>query len=375
MAGLYIHLPFCLSKCPYCSFISFPRLKHLQRRYVEAIKKELLGAAGTTEVRTIETVFLGGGTPTVLPIELLRSVLDTCRDSFCLGNTAEISIEANPGTVTKKDLIRLRQSGVNRISFGIQSFIDNELVLLGRPYSSKSASAVLGAAREAGFANISIDLMYGLPGQDHWAWEKSLEETSKVQPDHLSCYQLTIEDGTPFSKRMVDGDLPAADEEEIEKMDELTIKWARATGLEQYEISNFARPGFECRHNINYWLNGNYYAAGAAAVSCIGGRRQRRVGLPLQYCQMIERGSSPVIDEEKLDQHASYRESVVMGLRMIRGVCRQDFVARYGWDVQAYYGPLLRELQDQGLVELDETHLRLTAQGRKLANRVMAELV
>lgn len=375
MAGLYIHLPFCLSKCPYCSFISFPRLKHLQRRYVEAIKKELLDAAGTKEVRTIETVFLGGGTPTVLPVELLCSVLDTCRDSFCLGNTAEISIEANPGTVTKKDLIRLRQSGVNRISFGIQSFIDNELVLLGRPYSSKSASAVLGTAREAAFENISIDLMYGLPGQDHWAWEKSLEETSKVQPDHLSCYQLTIEDGTPFSKLMEDGDLPAADEEEIEKMDELTIKWARASGLEQYEISNFARPGFECRHNINYWLNGNYYAAGAAAVSCIGGRRQRRVGLPLQYCQMIERGSSPVIDEEKLDQHASFRESVVMGLRMIRGVCRQDFVARYGWDVQAYYGPLLRELQDQGLVELDETHLRLTAQGRKLANRVMAELV
>ncbi len=217
--------------------------------------------------------------------------------------------------------------------------------------------------------------MYGLPGQDHWAWEKSLEETFKVQPDHLSCYQLTIEDGTPFSKRMAEGDLPAVDEEEIEKMDELTIKWARATGLEQYEISNFARPGFECRHNINYWLNGNYHAAGAAAVSSIGGRRQRRVGLPLQYCQMIERGSSPVIDEEKLDQHASFRESVVMGLRMIRGVCRQDLLARYGWDVQTYYGPQLRELQDQDLVELDETHLRLTAWGRRFANRVMAELV
>jgi oxygen-independent coproporphyrinogen-3 oxidase len=375
VAGLYIHFPFCLRKCPYCSFVSFPRLEYLQRRYVEAVNKELRRAAETTEVRSIETVFLGGGTPTVLPVQLLSSVLDTCRDSFCLENTAEISIEVNPGTVTKKDLLRLHHSGVNRISFGVQSFIDSELLLLGRPYSSNSAKAVLVEAREAGFANISIDLMYGLPGQYHRAWEKSLEETFKVQPDHLSCYQLTIEDGTPFSRRMMDGDLSVVDEEEIEIMDELTIKWARATGLEQYEISNFARPGFECRHNINYWRNSNYLATGAAAVSCIDGRRRKRVSKPLQYCQMIESGSDPVIEEEVLDQEASFRESVVMGLRMVRGVCRQDLVARYGWDVQTYYGPVLRELQDQDLLELDETHLRLTERGRRLANRVMAELV
>ena len=375
MAGLYIHLPFCLSKCPYCSFASFPRQKHLWKRYVEAVIKDLRKVAATTEIAAIDTIFLGGGTPTVLPVELLSAILDTCRDSFCLENTAEISIEANPGTVTKHDLLRLRCSGVNRISFGVQSLNDTELNLLGRRYSSESALAILVAARQVGFTNISIDLMYGLPGQDHRAWEKNLEEIFKIRPDHLSCYQLTIEDGTPFAKRLTDGDFFSADEKEIEKMDKLTIEWAWAMGLEQYEISNFARPGFECRHNVNYWMNGNYHAAGAAAVSCIDGRRQKRVSLPLQYCRRLERGADPVIDEEFLDMQASFRESVVMGLRMVRGVCRKDLVARYGVDVQTYYGPLLDDLQDQGLLVLGETHLWLTARGRRLANRVMVELV
>ncbi|KGO35369.1 MAG: radical SAM family heme chaperone HemW [Desulfoprunum sp.] len=374
MPGLYLHTPFCSSKCPYCSFVSYPGMEQIMPRYARAIQLELAMLARQKEV-LIDTVFLGGGTPTTLPTEILIALLAAVRGRFTLAAEAEISIEANPGTVTRQSLTRLRHAGFNRLSLGIQSFNDIELGTLGRRYRQGVARQAVKAARAAGFDNLSFDLINGVPGQTPETWRQTLEEAVCHGPEHLSCYQLTIEDGTPFAALENSGMLDLPCEENIELMDEMTVELCRSAGLRHYEISNYARPGRECRHNINYWRNGEYYAAGSGAVSCIGGRRQKRVEDPVAYCRMVENGSDPVIEEEKLDRESSFRESVVIGMRMLDGVPLADLVARYGIDVKDYYGDLLDRLQDGGLVELTPTHLRLSDYGRRVANRILAELV
>jgi len=375
MAGLYLHIPFCASKCPYCSFVSYSGLEQLMPRYVKAVQLELAMLARREEKILIETVFVGGGTPTILPPESLIALLDATGKNFTLAAEVEISLEANPGTVTRASLTRLRHAGFNRISLGIQSFNDAELAILGRRYRSGAARQAVMAARAAGFANLSIDLIYGLPGQTPETWRQTLQETVRLGPEHLSCYQLTIEDGTPFAEMVGQGSVGLPGEEDIERMDEMTVDLCRSSGLRHYEISNFARPGRECLHNLNYWRNGDYVAAGSGAVSCIEGRRQRRIEDPVAYCRLVENGSSPVVDEEKLAWDASFRETVVIGMRMMAGVSRGDLVARYGLEVRDYYGDLLDRLRDSGLVELSPTHLRLSDNGRRVANRVLAELV
>ena len=375
MAGLYLHLPFCSSKCPYCSFVSFAGMEQVMPRYTKAVELELAMQGHQVKEAVIETVFIGGGTPTILPTGLLLALLDAIRKNFSLSAQAEISIEANPGTVTRESLTRLLHAGINRISLGIQSFNDLELYMLGRRYRQSVARQAVLSAKAAGFDNLSIDLIYGVPGQTPETWRQTLEESLSHEPQHLSCYQMTIEDGTPFADMMERGEIALPGEEDIEMMDEMTVEVCRSAGLRHYEISNFTRSGRECRHNINYWRNGDYYAVGSGAVNCIAGRRQRRIEDPVAYCRMVENGRSPVIEEENLDRESSFRESVVIGMRMLDGVCRADLVDRYGIDVQEYYGGLLGKLQGGGLIELSPTHLRLTDNGRRVANTVLAELV
>jgi oxygen-independent coproporphyrinogen-3 oxidase len=350
-------------------------MEQVMPRYAKAVEVELAMQGRQAKEAAIESVFIGGGTPTILPTGLLLALLDAIRKNFSLSALAEISIEANPGTVTRENLTRLLRAGINRISLGIQSFNDLELSMLGRRYRQSVARQAVLSAKGAGFANLSIDLIYGVPGQTPETWRQTLEESLSHEPQHLSCYQMTIEDGTPFANMMARGKIELPDEEEIEMMDEMTVEICRSSGLRHYEISNFARSGRECRHNINYWRNGDYYAVGSGAVSCIAGRRQRRIEYPVAYCRMIENGRSPVIEEENLDRESSFRESVVIGMRMLDGVCRPDLVDRYGIDVQDYYGGLLGKLQGGGLIELSPTHLRLTDDGRRVANTVLAELV
>ncbi len=375
MSGLYIHLPFCLSKCPYCSFVSFPGLEKIQGRYVRALDEEIQRIPQENGKQSIRTVFFGGGTPTLLPAEMLISILHTCRKHFALEDECEISVEANPGTVNKEDLLCLRDAGFNRISIGIQSLVDTELARIGRQYASSTAEKILVESQSAGFENISVDLMYGLPGQNAETWEYSLTKAIGYGPDHISCYQLTLEEGTALARDVASKTLTVASEDEAIQMEELALVRTRSAGIEQYEISNYARPGFECRHNLNYWKNGSYYAVGAGAVSYVDGVRKKRISSPVEYCRLLEDGESPVIEEEVLDNESSFRESVVMGLRMIKGVHRQTLSARYGLEVEAYYGKLLLELQQRKLLVLDREYLRLTARGRRFANRVMADLV
>ena len=374
-SSLYIHIPFCVSKCPYCSFVSWPGMENLHQRYVAALLREAEELSHTVSVPPLSTLFLGGGTPTILAGQELAAIVTACKELFGFTPQAEISIETNPKTVDLAKLTLLRRSGINRLSIGVQSLQDTELQLLGRPHSADDAITAVCLARTAGFDNISLDLMYGIPGQDHKSWQQSLEQALSLAPDHLSLYELTIEQDTPYYQQLDRGLLDLPDEEEIAAMDQITATLCQQSGLAQYEISNYARPGYECRHNINYWQNGPYLALGAGAVACWEGRRRQKIRDPRLFCAQIESGRSVVQEEECLEPAASFRETVIMGLRMNQGVSKERLQRRYEMELNDCYGKTLNRLADQGLLEMTPTHLRLTARGRIFANKVMAELV
>lgn len=375
-ASLYVHIPFCRSKCAYCSFSSFPGREALFGRYVAAVQLELsVLPQRQAESPPLQTVFFGGGTPTVLPSGDLVAILAQAVERFGRTADAEISVEANPGTVDEPALAKLRAGGFTRLSLGVQSFSAQELRALGRRHSPQQAIGAFQAARRAGFTNISLDLMYGLPGQTVAGWRETLRTALALGPEHLSMYQLTIEDSTPFAVQLRRGQLLLPDEEEIVAMDDLNMALCREAGLELYEISNFAREGFRCRHNINYWQNNSYLAVGAGAVSCRGGVRERRLADPEEYCRRIETASGVVVEVEELDRDASFRETVIMGLRMTEGVSRARLRARFGLDPEQYYGAILSRLVERQLVELTATHLRVTSSGRLFSNMILAELV
>ena len=374
MAALYIHIPFCLSKCHYCSFVSCAGGRELYEPYVAALIKELTVIAGKAR-SPLDSVFIGGGTPSVLPSSLLAGIVAHCHALFVMASGAEISVESNPGTVDERYLRDLFQAGVNRLSLGVQSFEEGELKRIGRVHSGEDALLAMQSARNAGFANINLDLMYGLPGQTTQSWSESLGKALSLQPEHLSLYQLTIESGTLLADVINTGNLALPDEDEIIDMDQQTRRICLATGMLQYEISNYSLAGYACRHNINYWMNGEYFACGTSAVSFIEGRRDKRTSDTLEYIDRIGRGLSAVDESECLTREASFRETVIMGLRMVDGVCCATLFQRYDIDLVQYYGATLTRLLQLQLVELTDTHLRLTDSGRILANQIMAELV
>lgn len=346
--------------------------------YIKVLKKEISLLEGTGDHWGLDTLFIGGGTPTCLPASELSSLVRYCIDLFgvVLGDeSGEISVEANPGTVDRRYLETLLEAGVNRLSFGVQSFDDEELQGLGRIHNEKDARAAVDAARGAGFTNINLDLMYGLPGQSPASWLYSLEQGLSLFPEHLSLYQLTIEPDTPFYSLVANNSVVLPSEDDILRMDETTKRLSESAGLHQYETSNFALDGYFCRHNINYWLNNDYYAAGASAVSYMGGVRERRVAEPGEYMRLIEQNSSAVIERERLDREASFRETVIMGLRLVQGVSRETLSDRYGIDPEEYYGPTLQMLTGNKMIELTDTHLRITEKGWPLSNQILAELV
>jgi len=376
--GLYLHVPFCLRKCPYCSFFSEPVRPHLVDPYVQAVLIQIsrMAEPAWTGNMPVTTIFIGGGTPSVLPVGALADFLRKCRRDFALADgSIECSVEVNPATVGDRDLKDLVRAGFNRLSVGVQSFSDAELVRIGRPYSAADARTVLVAARKAGFANCNIDLMFGLPGQTPSSWCATLENALQLAPEHLAIYELTIEAGTPFAGLAEHGQLELPTEEEVLAMMALTVEMTAAAGFRRYEISNYALPGRECRHNINYWRNGSYIGLGAGAVSCLAGRRYRTVEDIDTFCRLIESGHAPWADVEELDREARFRETVVMGLRLTAGIPFAALEKRFGLNPAAYYGKTLSRMERQGLVTIADDRLRLTASGLNLANQVMAELV
>nr|WP_321466179.1 radical SAM family heme chaperone HemW [uncultured Desulfobulbus sp.] len=377
-AGLYLHIPFCRSKCRYCSFCSSTPKAGDKEAFVAALKAQIVQTASLPEVQslTFATLFFGGGTPSILAPEILGELLGQCCRSFSWNSVEpEISIEVNPGTVDAKGLAQLRRAGFNRLSIGIQSLDDTELGKLGRIHSREQALATVHAAQRAGFTTISCDLMYGLAGQTQDSWKRSLEEIVALGPQHLSLYELTVEEETPLWLEVESGHYLLPPEEEVLAMMGRTQELTAQAGLERYEISNYALHDHQCRHNLNYWHNGSYLGLGPGAVSNVGGERRAAVADLRQYCHLVAQGL-PVWDEvEQLTTEAAFRETVVMGLRMTAGVSISRLKQRFTLDLPTYYGDLLTKLVDQGFLHHVGDSLRLTDHGLALANRVMAELV
>lgn len=368
---LYIHIPFCQKKCVYCAFTSISNGATLFSPYVTALKKELK----TLPQQPLKTLFFGGGTPTALPQKRLVELVNFNKKYFGFTENAEISVESNPGTINLPYLLSLRQAGVNRLSIGVQSFHDNELRILGRIHTTDDAKKTCNDARQAGFTNISLDLMYGLPQQSVASWQASLQQAIALAPEHLSLYQLTPEEDTPLFAALQNRSLKLPTEQEILAMDKCTRSLTAAAGYSHYEISNFALPDRQCQHNLIYWRNESWYAAGAAAVSYITGNRAKRTSSPQEYIARITAGQTPVVESERLNHQAAFRETVIMGLRLYDGVEISRLQRRFGIEIHQYYGNKLEKLLDQRLLLEEEGKLRLSDKGRNLANPVMAILV
>jgi oxygen-independent coproporphyrinogen-3 oxidase len=374
--GLYLHIPFCKSRCAYCSFNSHA-CQSPPAAYLAALASQIRHWADQPwcRERTFATLFIGGGTPTIYGGNELAHLVGLCLNSFNFTEDAEITVEANPNTVTEQALANLRRAGVNRLSLGVQAFSGRLLGALGRSHTKAEACAAIKAARKAGFANINLDLMYGLPGQGVADWRESLDQALAFGPEHLACYELTIEEETPFARLVERGELILPEEEEALAMAALTHDLLAQAGLQRYEISNYAIPGKECRHNLNYWRNGSYLGLGAGAVSCLSGFRFSTVREPEPFTGLVQKGELPLAEGECLPLAARFRESVVMGLRMIQGVSFAPLQRRFGLTPVGYYGNILDELQAQGLVAVTQDSLRLTVAGLPVANQVLARLV
>ena len=381
-AGIYAHIPFCQAKCPYCSFVSYPGMSEdIRGSYIRAliIQAQEMARHPWSRARKFHSLFIGGGTPSAADPENLAAFVATCLKDYDFNlkpdEEPEVTLEANPNSINPEMLARFRQAGVNRLSLGQQSFSDVMLNNIGRKHTAQEGINAFVSARAAGFVNINLDLMYGLPGQDVADWEKSLQQAVSLAPEHLSVYELTIEPGTPFAALSSQGKLDLPHEEETLAMIAQAREILAVNGYWQYEISNYARKGFACIHNINYWENGSYLGLGGGAVSSFSGVRIKSTENPVQYTGMIDNGSLPFKEAEFLPLNARFRETVIMGLRMTGGVLLARLEKQFGVTPQVYYGETLARLMGLELLEEAAGRLRLTPKGLLLANRVMEELV
>lgn len=384
-AAVYIHIPFCLRKCLYCDFSSYAGMEHLFAPYVEAAKAEIRRAAEQFPDARISTVYFGGGTPNVLAPDQLGGILDVIRCCLEVADDAEITTEANPGVSSLRSTVSsLPRAGFNRLSLGVQSFNDDELRLLGRIHTVDEAIRAFDDAREAGFGNISVDLMYGIPGQTIESWRGTLGKALDLAPEHISLYSLTVEEGTPFHAMQVEGCLTLPGDEIEADMYEEAISTLTSAGFEHYEISNFARPGFRCRHNITYWRDEPYFGFGAGATSCLPllsgwgegpGMRATNVSNPEEYIHRIKSGQDAKACEERLTGKAAMGETMFLGLRMLQGVDIESFARRYGVLPEQVFPQEIAHLTERGLIEQAGTAIRLTHRGLLLASDVFAEFV
>ncbi|MCR4418564.1 MAG: radical SAM family heme chaperone HemW [Clostridia bacterium] len=375
--SLYLHVPFCLRKCPYCDFVSYPgRGPEETAAYVAGLARELeLWARRLNPAPEITTVYVGGGTPSLLPVSLWRQLGAALRCCFRLSPRVEFSVEANPGTLTPELLETLREIGVNRLSLGVQSFDPRFLRLAGRPYHREDILRSAAEARRAGFDNLNLDLIFGFPGQSPDDWRQDLEAALELAPTHLSCYELQLDPQTPWGRAAAEGELVLPEEEERAAMYEYAEERLEKAGFEQYELSNFALPGHACRHNLAYWLRRPYLGVGAAAASFMEERRWINLPALEEYLERVNSGRLPVAEQEELEPEAAMAETMMLGLRLTRGVEAGAFRRRFGREVTEVFGPRLKYLGRLGLIEEGAGYYRLTPRGRLLGNLVFREFV
>jgi oxygen-independent coproporphyrinogen-3 oxidase len=366
--ALYVHIPFCLAKCAYCDFVSYDHLAGLYGEYTSALVTEM----DLAEPGAIRSIYIGGGTPTVLPLLHFERIFEAIQRRFAPRTGIEITVEANPGTVSPAKLDRLRALGVTRLSLGVQSFVEKELRLLGRIHSAPHAIDAFQEGREAGFDNLSLDLIYGLPRQSLGSWRASLQQALALQPDHLSLYALTVEEGTPLAADIAQGRLPAPDPDLAADMYELAQETLSAAGFVHYEISNWARsPEFVSRHNLIYWQNEPYLGIGAGAHSWRHGRRWSNVTRPEEYIGRVRNGLAPTAAMETIGPELEMGETMMLGLRLLgEGVAFARFQARFGLDLRVQYAGALEELPELGLIEITDERVVLSKRGRLLGNQV-----
>ncbi len=369
--GLYIHIPFCKSKCIYCDFYSLPRAEDRMDRYVSALCRQLAEIAQRTTAHTVDSVYLGGGTPSYLGEKRLRRILKTVKKHYHLSRDAEITLEANPDSAGDWRALRsLRRAGMNRLSLGVQSADDGLLRTLGRPHTFAQAEEAAAAARRARIRNLSLDLIYGLPGQDLAGWKDTLERAAALEPEHLSCYGLKVEEGTPLWDMQEKMDLP--DDDAQADMYLWTVERLGALGYEQYEISNFARPGRASRHNMKYWTLCEYAGFGPGAHSDLGDVRYAYLRSLDTYCAGVEAGVSVLESSEHIPPRERDIEYVMLGLRLTQGISRQEFENRY----RLPFAPIqsvLERFRATGHAALVGGRWRLTPEGFLVSNQIIGQ--
>ncbi len=368
---LYIHVPFCRRKCPYCAFYSVPIDRYPEgiTLWKEALLEEMRRVAETARLSPIESIFLGGGTPSLLSPQTIGSILDGCASYFPLADGIEISMEANPDSVSSEAARGFRLAGVNRVSLGVQALNDQLLHAIGRIHSKKQAIDAVDALRSAGFDNIGMDLMWGLPGESCSSWREQLLEAAAIRPEHLSCYGLTLEEGTPL--HMQRPQLPS--EADLEKMYMDCGEILEQNGYSQYEISNYALPGCFCRHNLGYWLGKDYCGFGPSAVSCIDGTRRKQPSDLKVWIGSVMR-QEDAAEEEHLSQLEKTEEFLMLQLRTAEGFSFSDYAARTGKDLRKVEGLFLELLEKEKLASCSDGRLRLTRRGMLLSNTIISRL-
>jgi len=375
-AGIYIHIPFCRSRCSYCDFATGMYSAEAAERYVLALLSEIESWGVVDPPGPVDTIYFGGGTPSLLSPAQLETLLNAVYKRFTVVANAEVTAEINPGTVTPETLAAFRSLGVNRASFGAQTFDDNELARLGRSHSAEDTRRTFTHLRAAGFRNVSFDLIAGLPGQTMAGWRRNLDEAFALGPEHLSFYLLEVHQGTPLANHIKIGLQPRPDEDLAAEMYEVMLDRAAAAGYEHYEISNLCLPGLQSRHNTKYWIGAPYYGFGCSAHSYDGAfRRWANEREPTKYMEMVEQGRSAIVTETQLSESDRQAEAVFLGLRMMEGFSFDKYQQLFGSDLRTKHADDLTRFREAGLIECSGDLLKLTRAGALLSNEVFAAFV
>ena len=365
--SLYIHIPFCIRKCLYCDFLSVTYNESLAKAYTDALCKELILKKDIAE--ELKTIYIGGGTPTILPEECFSQLFKCLKDNFKFSDSHEITIEANPGTVDKSKIDAMLSLGVNRLSIGVQSFNDNKLKTLGRIHTSDEALKAIEAIKNSGINNFSIDLIYGIPGQTLDSWKRTVSKAVELSPAHISSYELTPEKDTPLYRLIQSGEVKMPDEDLVLSMYDYAIDHLTSKGYEHYEISNFALPRFRCLHNLNYWDRGEYIGAGAGAHSFIRGFRSKNTDDIRRYIKDLNKGIIPKAESTDIKRDDAIKEFIFLNLRKTEGISLAKAEA-LGLDMPG----VCLELTEEGYLEIKGDYLRLSRKGLVISNSVIVRL-
>lgn len=373
--GIYIHIPFCVRKCNYCDFPSFPGYEGLFHDYAEAVGMEMINLAGEYGSLSADTVFIGGGTPSLLSAQDISIIFEALQKAFCIQKDAEITLEANPGTISREKAEAWKSLGINRVSIGLQAAQDRLLQSMGRVHTRNMFLESIGLIGDIGIKNINADIIFGIPGQSMGDWLETLEIVQNAGVSHISAYSLQIENDTPWFELQKEGKLPIVNEDLEREMYCRTIERLTEGGFVHYEISNFAKPGFECRHNLKYWTGKPYLGIGAAAHSYIGDIRAANITSPPEYIRRIRNHECPQSGRESIGFAEKLSERFFLGLRLIRGVSLTSLENEFGRQAIEKYRDTIRQLESRKLVILDGDMLKLTRLGLDYANQVWMEFI